>query len=188
MRFDGLFREISDRKSFTFDAASKAGILCYGWLITRNGAVVARGHGACTRSQNINSNVAEYLALIEGLDALADLGVEDEPVLVSGDAKTIIDQMRGISMVNSPAMKPLFKRARKLSRQFINLTWVWTPRKQNREADLLTRHAMRQVRSDPKNLEEGLRAVDPRHNRGRISNRLHSLVDLRVFLPGKVAT
>jgi hypothetical protein len=28
--------------------------------------------------------------------------------------------------------------------------------------------------------------VDPRHNRGRISNRLHSLVDLRVFLP-KVA-
>jgi ribonuclease HI len=148
--------------------------------------VVARGHGAFVRGRDATSNVAEYLALIEGLDALIDLGAKEEPVMIRGDAQTIIDQMRGISMVNSPSIKPLFRKAKRLSRRFINLSWIWTPRQQNKEADLLTRKAMQQARSDSKFYQAAIRDIDQGSGDRRKSSKLHSLVDLRVFQPEPV--
>jgi hypothetical protein len=102
------------------NSTPQAGILCYRWLITRNGAVVARIGPA--RSQNINSNVAEYLALIEGLMLWPTWGQTAGVGL--RDAKTIIDQMLGDRWSTSHG-KPLFKQAQ-LSRT-ANLTCLDAP-------------------------------------------------------------
>lgn len=183
-RFDGLFRRIPTGRS---GGTIAAGFMSYGWLIGRDGVQIARGYGVVARGQNATSNVAEYLALIEGMEALQDLGVaEDETVVVCGDAKCIIDQMRGAANVNSPRMKPLYHRARRLADSFPAVEWLWTPRRQNKEADQLTRHAMRQMRIDPNHYEAVVRAIDPRQSNGRQSNKLVTLVDLRVYHPAVV--
>ncbi len=87
LEFDGLFRTTDDEQS------ASAGIMCYGWRILRGKRVIAQGHGTFARGRNANSNIAEYLALVEGLEALRDMGVTDERVLVCGDAKSVINQM-----------------------------------------------------------------------------------------------
>jgi ribonuclease HI len=174
LRFDGLFRAFPGSHALGINA----GILCYGWLITRRGAVSAQGHGAFARSRAVNSSVAEYLALIEGLDAALDLLAGGEALEVRGDAKTIIDQMRGACEVNAPSIKPLYRQARALAERLERVQWVWAPRKNNREADQLSRRAMQQVRRDQRAYERLAQAVVNFPARHR---RLAPVLDLRVY-------
>lgn len=179
LRFDGLFRSFS----ITNVTNDSAGFLCYGWLISRQETLIAQGHGVFARCKDASSNVAEYLALIEGLDAMCDLGLEDEPIKIFGDAKSIIDQMNGLAGVSSESIWPLYLRARQLSKRFINLKWIWTPRKNNKAADWLTRRAMRQIRSDQRSYQAALKAALTHNGNQRRSTRLLPLIDLRIFQP-----
>jgi ribonuclease HI len=142
LSFDGLFRE----KGKSTDTDNEAGIMCYGWLISEGTAIIAKGHGSYTHREVASSNGAEYLALIEGLEALKVLGLKNEPVLVKGDSKSVIDQMQGIAEVTSSRIKTLHRKAKRLSQKMAGLQWQWVPRQQNKAADQLTRHALRQVR------------------------------------------
>jgi ribonuclease HI len=179
LRFDGLFRSFNST-NFTNESA---GFLCYGWLISRQDVLIAQGHGVFARCKDASSNVAEYLALIEGLDALSDLGLEDEPIKIFGDAKSIIDQMNGYAGVSSESIWPLYLRARQLSKRFINLKWIWIPRKNNKAADWLTRRAMRQIRCDQRSYQAALRSAQTQTGNKRRSTRLLPLIDLRIFQP-----
>lgn len=175
LQFDGLFRNVPDK------GRPQAGIMCYGWLIFKGEVVIATGHGAFARDRQATSNIAEYLALIEGLDALRDLGVENEPVKICGDAKGVIDQMQGEAEVNAASVKPVYRRACKLAKCFVNIEWVWTPRRYNRSADLLTRRAMRQVRSDQLNYQAALQAIDPHSEQYTRNHQFLPLLDLRIY-------
>jgi ribonuclease HI len=179
LRFDGLFRSFNGGTVST----DSAGFLCYGWLISRQDVLIAQGHGVFARCKDASSNVAEYLALIEGLDAMSDFGLEDEAIKIFGDAKSIIDQMNGSAGVSSESIWPLYLRARQLSRRFINLKWAWTPRKNNKAADWLTRRAMRQIRSDQSSYQAALRAARTQTGNKCRSARLLPLIDLRIFQP-----
>ena len=179
LKFDGLYRGISNGAGLL----SGAGLLCYGWLVTRKGVEIARGHGACVRIRDASSSTAEYLALIEGLDALADMGLKNEAVMIIGDARTVIDQMRGTSGVHSPAVLSLYRRASRLAQRFDNLSWSWTPRRKNKAADLLTRKAMRQIRSALKKDPAAVLCFDLKEDYERSPYKFHTLLDLRVFQP-----
>lgn len=179
LHFDGLFRGIPAHPLTT----SKAGIMCYGWLIIEHDIIIARGHGAFARGVDATSNVAEYLALIEGLEALRDLGIQSQPVRVCGDAKCVIDQMRGSASVNAASMKPMYRRAQRLARNFRNLHWSWLPRSYNKAADSLTRQAMRQVRRDRKTYNAAIRAIGSGNRESLNSYKFLPLMDLRVYQP-----
>ncbi len=180
LRFDGIFWGIpgDERPEIT------AGFMGYGWLIFRKGTLVAKGHGVFARGKDANSSIAEYLGLIEGLSALVDMGIAKESLEVLGDAKGIIDQMLGRSAVNSPRIKPLFRRAMKLAENFQNLHWRWTPRKHNREADQLTRRAMRQIHFDQINYRAAVEAISLDNHDRRRKTKFLPLMDLRIFQPG----
>jgi len=171
LRFDGLYRTVSPNN----DPHEKTGLMCYGWVIFRHGRQVAHGHGAYARLDDASSNSAEYLALIEGLSALRDMGVENEPIEVIGDARSVIDQMLGQAGVSSPQARPLYQRARRIARHFDRLSWTWQPRRDNHAADLLTRRALRQVRSDLESTRQALlAALEPRRG-------MTALLDCCVF-------
>ena len=121
LRFDGLFRTISPNN----DPREVTGLMCYGWVIFRDGRLVAHGHGAFARPEWASSNSAEYLAMIEGLQALRDMGVQHEAVEVIGDARSVIEQMLGLAGVSSPQARPLYQRARRIARHFHNIRWIW---------------------------------------------------------------
>ncbi len=176
LQFDGLFRGGSQ--------SSEIGPKCWIFVLwlgdLPSWAVVAHGHGAYARSNNATANIAEYLALIEGLDALLDFGIFHEEVWIVGDAKCVIDQMKGIADVNASSIKPLYARAARIARKFQNLIWCWTPRKNNHQADQLTRRAMRQLRQDRNTYQAAVIALSPKNEETK-SKRFMQLMDLRVY-------
>lgn len=173
LEFDGLFRGAP----LDLHLKEDAGFMCYGWVISRDGVVIGRGHGGYARAQDASSNVAEYLGLIEGLESLLDMQATAEKVMVSGDAKSVIDQMEGHAAVVASSIRPLYRRAVKLARKFKHLYWTWTPRRFNHAADALTRRALRQIRANPDQYEGVF------IQRGRPSARLCSILDLRLYQP-----
>jgi len=174
LQFDGLFKPAQGT-----NPAEQAGFMCYGWLIWKDHKVIARGHGGVARSQAATSNTAEYMALIEGLDALRDMGVLEQPVTVIGDARSVIDQMQQVSEISSADTRLLNQRARRISVQFMQIQWTWTPREKNRAADELTRRAMRQIRRDEKYYQAAVDFLDKQER----SKRVLPLVDPRVYQP-----
>jgi ribonuclease HI len=175
LQFDGLFQEIGSLSS-----PFKAGLLGFGWLALKDGAQIAQGYGVAARGKDATSSVAEYLALIEGLDALSTLGVDQELVRVSGDAKFVIDQMRGLSAVTSPVIKPLYRRAVKMAAHFDDIEWVWLPRRYNKGADALSRLAMKRIDYAQGEYRAAIQALQPNNEP---TSRLLPLVDLRVYQP-----
>jgi ribonuclease HI len=157
--------------------------MCYGWLIYRNGKLIARGHGGYMRRLEASSNIAEYLALIEGMEALLDMGFSSEAIEIIGDARSVIDQMVGRAGVNSPSTRPLFRKARRLANRFPRLVWTWTPRRKNRAADMLTRRAIKQIRSNPTAYREAMQWVENHRQPKQEQRSLRTLLDLRIFQP-----
>jgi len=140
LQFDGLFRRMHA------EASVFSGIMCYGWIIQRDGSVIARGHGGYAHWKLATSNGAEYLALIAGLEALVNMKACEEALLIQGDAKTIIEQMQSQSLTHSPRIQQFHRQARRLCRNFKDVQWNWTPRRDNHPADKLTRQALQQIR------------------------------------------
>jgi ribonuclease HI len=169
LRFDGLYRPLN---TGTGKIRTTAGLMCYGWVILRDGIVIGRGHGGYVRSNNASSHIAEYLGLIEGLEALADMGLTNEAVVIIGDARSVIDQMRGEASVSAERIRGFYQRAKRCAARFRAITWQWSPRKTNHDADALTRRALRQIRANPESYTEILNQKHPRFT---------PILDLRVF-------
>lgn len=179
LQFDGLFHEVhADHGRVT-----KTGFLCYGWLIYKNGKIIAHGYGGFAQRNHATSNIAEYLALIEGLEALKDMGAGNEKIKVMGDSKTVIEQMKGTASINCPRMRKMQQRASNLCRSLRITDWNWIPRKQNRQADLLTRFAMRQIRGNALDYHNTIKTLTDNSRASRRDHHMLPLVDLRIYQP-----
>jgi hypothetical protein len=105
------------------------------------------------------------------------MGARNEPGRSLGDAKSVIEQMLGIASVQAPRMKPLHAKAQRLAATMTNLQWKWVPRKNNRQADQLTRHALRCLHNDKQGYQSAIEAL---HTRGGARRkRFLPLIDLR---------
>jgi ribonuclease HI len=173
LQFDGMLRPLSEHPQM-------GGFLGYGWLISQDGAEIAYGFGLFAHKQTVNSNIAEYLALIEVLEASVDLRIKDAQIEIRGDAKCVIDQMSGAASISSLATQKLYKRAQKLSCQFDHLSWGWVPRSKNKPADKLSRRGLNQLYIKPNGYETAINQLNA-HPAGR--SGFISLVDLRVYNP-----
>jgi ribonuclease HI len=178
--FDGLFQRVSTKAS---ESDFEAGLMGYGWVILKNHVIIAKGQGVFGRGKGATSGVAEYLALIEGLDALLDLCSPREAIDIHGDAKFIIDQMTGLSEVTSETIKPLHRQVKDLTRPFTAIQWIWTPRKHNRTADALSRHAMFHLLRSPTFYRSALQMIAIEARKKRLARDFLSLVDLRIYQP-----
>lgn len=162
LEFDGLFR--------ASNVSPTAGIMCVGWLVRCEGSLLAKGYAVIARGTDATSNIAEYLAMTEGLQALLDMRVGDAPIRVIGDARVVLDQMNGDCKVSAERLVPIHRRACKLARKLNIVDWHWVPRRMNRAADLLSRRALRDFRSDQEEFKSAwdLIASDNRANRKRL--------------------
>ena len=86
------------------------------------------------------NNVAEYTALIAGLEVCLEIDPEAK-VDVRMDSKLVIEQMSGRWQIKHADMKVLAARARELSVGRVR-TFKWIPREQNSLADALANRAM----------------------------------------------
>ncbi len=108
-------------------------------LATPQGRVVARLHRYLGRTTN---NVAEYQALIMGLDQALALGARSLEVRL--DSELIVKQLQGAYRVKSPHLKPLYHQVRERLRRFNDVHIIHVGREENQEADRLANLAMDQ--------------------------------------------
>lgn len=89
------------------------------------------------------NNVAEYTALITGLERALQFGVFDLDVY--SDSELLVRQLNGEYKVKNIGLKPLHERARQLAAQFRRVRYFHVPREQNRRADELANEGIDRV-------------------------------------------
>ena len=94
------------------------------------------------------NNYAEYAGLIGVLEHARREGHSN--LEVRSDSELLVRQMRGQYKVKSPGLRPLYERARELSRGFAWFAIEHVPREKNREADRLANQAMDEGSGKPK--------------------------------------
>jgi ribonuclease HI len=92
-------------------------------------AEIAEGIGVAT------NNVAEYTAVIRGLERARDLGARE--VLVRSDSRLLVEQLSGRFKVKNPTLRRLHAEASSLAAGFGRIRFEHVPREQNIEADRL---------------------------------------------------
>jgi ribonuclease HI len=92
-------------------------------------AEVAEGLGETT------NNVAEYTAVIRGLERALELGATD--VLLRSDSQLLINQLTGRYRVKTSHLQPLHRRVRELGARFDTIEYEHVRRERNTEADRL---------------------------------------------------
>lgn len=86
------------------------------------------------------NNVAEWSALLSGLSAALDLGVDD--VAVRLDSELVVRQLNGIYRVKHPDLVPLHRRARALLGKFKRYDVAHVRRKENAAADAVVNRVL----------------------------------------------
>jgi ribonuclease HI len=86
------------------------------------------------------NNVAEYRALLLGLDRARAVGADE--VEIVNDSELVAKQVQGVYRVKHPAMRPLHLDAVAALRAFDRWTIRSVPRAQNAHADALVNQAL----------------------------------------------
>lgn len=95
---------------------------------------IGRAIGMCT------NNVAEYQALLTGLQVAAELGAQE--VEVASDSELLVRQMRGEYKVKNEGLRPLYQEAQHRAAGFRSFTIRHVERRQNSRADALVNLAL----------------------------------------------
>lgn len=95
---------------------------------------IARSLGETT------NNVAEYTALVTGLEAALARGVTDIEIFL--DSELVVHQVKGEWKIKNDRLRPLAVKAQSLLRRFGTMTIEHIPRSLNEAADALANLAM----------------------------------------------
>ncbi len=118
-------------------ARGNPGPAAIGVVIARDGEVVEE---VAERIGVATNNVAEYRALLRGLERAHALGATE--VHIVGDSELIAKQLRGVYKVKHPAMKALHAEALRALASFERWQIRTVPRAANAEADALVNAAL----------------------------------------------
>ena len=93
------------------------------------------------------NNVAEWTALVLGLEAASKRGIRRLGVRL--DSELVVKQLGGEYRVKHSGLQPLYARARRLLRDFAEVEIRHVPRKQNALADALVNRVLDQEAQPP---------------------------------------
>ena len=119
-------------------ARGNPGPAAYGYVLeTADGTILdSRGQ----KIGHATNNVAEYRALIAGLEAALSHGVTQLDVV--SDSELLVKQMRGEYKVKNAALKTLSTRAAALARGLDSVSYIAVRREHNELADRLVNEAL----------------------------------------------
>ena len=119
-------------------ARGNPGPAAYGYVIEAEDGTVLASHGE--RIGVATNNVAEYRALIAGLEKAAALGLPE--VEVVSDSELLVKQMTGEYRVKNEALQGLSLQASRLAREIGKVSYTAVRREQNELADRLVNEAL----------------------------------------------
>ena len=125
-------------------ARGNPGPAAYGYVLEADDGTVLAAHGE--RIGVATNNVAEYRALIAGLEKALELAVPE--VEVVSDSELLVKQMLGEYRVKNAALQVLSIQASRLAREIGNVSYTAVRREHNELADRLVNEALDAVGPD----------------------------------------
>jgi ribonuclease H / adenosylcobalamin/alpha-ribazole phosphatase len=119
-------------------ARGNPGPAAYGYVLETEDGTVLAAHGEAIGIAT--NNVAEYSALIAGLEKAAELAVGE--VEVVSDSELMVKQMRGEYKVKNAALRELSVQAAQLARTVGTVRYTAVRREHNELADRLVNEAL----------------------------------------------
>ncbi len=119
-------------------ARGNPGPAAYGYVLEAEDGSVLAAHGEAIGVAT--NNVAEYRALLAGLEKAVDVGVDELEVV--SDSELLVKQMRGEYRVKNEALRDLSLRASRLARRIGRVRWTAVRREHNELADRLVNEAL----------------------------------------------
>lgn len=119
-------------------ARGNPGPAAYGFVIEDEHGAVLAAHGEAIGIAT--NNVAEYSALLAGLEQAAELGVTELEVV--SDSELMVRQMQGVYKVKNAALRDLWEDAGRVARRLGRVTYTAVRREHNELADRLVNDAL----------------------------------------------
>jgi ribonuclease HI len=119
-------------------ARGNPGPAAYGYVLEAEGGAVLAAHGEVIGTAT--NNVAEYRALLAGLEKALELGVDELEVV--SDSELLVKQMRGEYKVRKPTLRELSTQAAELADELRSVTYTAVRREHNELADQLVNEAL----------------------------------------------
>ena len=119
-------------------ARGNPGPAAYGYVLEAEDGTVLAAHGETIGTAT--NNVAEYRALVAGLEKALELHVDE--IEVVSDSELLVKQMRGEYKVKKPALRDLWDEATDLARQLRSVRYTAVRREHNELADRLVNEAL----------------------------------------------
>ena len=119
-------------------ARGNPGPAAYGYVLEAEDGTVLAAHGE--RIGVATNNVAEYRALIAGLEKALELGLDE--VGVVSDSELLVKQMTGEYRVKNEALRKLHDEASRLARRIGDVSYRAVRREHNELADRLVNEAL----------------------------------------------
>jgi ribonuclease HI len=119
-------------------ARGNPGPAAFAYVLEAEDGTVLAAHGETIGVAT--NNVAEYSALIAGLEKAHELGLRDVDVV--SDSELMVKQMRGEYRVKNEALRELSLQATRLARAIGSVTYTAVRREHNELADRLVNEAL----------------------------------------------
>jgi ribonuclease H / adenosylcobalamin/alpha-ribazole phosphatase len=129
---------VKARLSTDGGARGNPGPAAYGYVLETDDGTILAAHGETIGVAT--NNVAEYRALIAGLEKAVEVGVDQLEVV--SDSELLVKQMMGEYRVKNENLRPLAVQASRLARQVGRVRWTSVRREHNELADRLVNEAL----------------------------------------------
>ena len=119
-------------------ARGNPGPAAYGYVLEADDGTLLAAHGESIGTAT--NNVAEYRALVAGLEKAVELQVDELEVV--SDSELLVKQMRGEYKVKNEALRELSEEAANLARKLGTVAYTAVRREHNELADRLVNEAL----------------------------------------------
>ncbi|MFH0803618.1 MAG: topoisomerase DNA-binding C4 zinc finger domain-containing protein [Candidatus Tagabacteria bacterium] len=139
-----------------FDGACEpfnpGGTASYGWLIKKDGEILAQEGKIIGEGEGMTNNVGEYTGLIKALEALRGFDINNGKISIFGDSNLVCNMVakkwgwnkkktKWIPHEDAPHLKVLLEEVHNLIKDY-DYEIKWIPEAQNNEADYLSRSVL----------------------------------------------
>jgi ribonuclease HI len=129
---------VKARLSTDGGARGNPGPAAYGYVLEADDGQLLAAHGEAIGTAT--NNVAEYRAVIAGLEKAVELGVDDLEVI--SDSELLVKQMRGEYKVKNATLRDLWTEAGELAEELRSVSYKAVRREHNELADRLVNEAL----------------------------------------------
>lgn len=111
-----------------------------GWVLKRESIVIGKGARSYGHAPDVTNNVAEYGAVITGLEQLIGRGYVTEKVTIRSDSQLVIRQLNNVYACRHDGLRKMRDHVWALLEHFEHeIPFEWIPREANTEADAASR-------------------------------------------------